>query len=289
MDTEAQSEAGGDGSEPVLLRRLLPPGEPAEVAEIVRELGLWERPVGGAAERPRVLLNMISSADGRATLEGRSGGLSGAADRALFHALRLPVDAILVGAGTVRAERYRRLIRAPSDRELRRQRGLSEEPLACVVSRSLTLGPGIPLLDDPDARVIVLTPSDGELPDSATQVQYVRSERAGELDLAAAIAQLRHDFGVQSLLCEGGPQLGAQLLAEGLLDELFLSISPKLTGGDPATGRALRILAGTELSPPPVLELLGVLESDSHLFLRYGVGAPERVSRETTPSSSLAN
>lgn len=289
MDIEAHGDAGGKAAQPLLLRRLLPPGRPAEVSEVVRELGLWERPVSGAAERPRVLLNMISSADGRATLEGRSGGLSGAADRALFHALRVPVDAVLVGAGTVRAERYRRLIRERADRELRAQRGLSEEPLACIVSRSLTLGPGIPLLEDPYARVIVLTASDGELPGSARRVEYVRAQRAGELDFAAALTRLRHDFGVQSLLCEGGPHLGAQLLAEGLLDELFLSISPKLTGGDPQTGSALRILAGTELRPPATLELLGALESDSHLFLRYGVGAPERVSRETTPSSSLAS
>ncbi|HEX7610271.1 MAG TPA: dihydrofolate reductase family protein, partial [Solirubrobacteraceae bacterium] len=135
----------------------------------------------------------------------------------------------------------------------------------------------------------VLTPSAGELPDTAARIEYVRAEREGELDLARALARLRSEFAVELLLCEGGPRLGAQLLAEGLLDELFLSVSPKLAGGDPDTGPALRIMAGEELREPAGLTLLGVLESDSHLFLRYGVATPERVSRETTPSSSLAS
>jgi riboflavin biosynthesis pyrimidine reductase len=289
MSEKAQIDRREEGSAPLRLRRLLPPGEPAEVAEIVRELGLWERPAGGPRDRPRVLLNMISTADGRATLDGRSGPLSGAADRELFHALRLPADAVLVGAGTVRAERYRRLVRDQAGRALRVQRGLSEEPLACIVSRSLTLGPGIPLLEDPDARVLVLTASEGQLPDVGARVDYVRAAREGELDLREALARLHRDFSVGVLLCEGGPHLGAQLLAEGLLDELYLSVSPKLAGGDPRSGSALRILAGAELRTPAELQLLGAFESDSHLFLRYGVATPERVSRETTPSSSLAS
>jgi riboflavin biosynthesis pyrimidine reductase len=289
MSQQRQTDAAGERPAGPRLRRLMPPGQPAEAAEAVREMGLWERPAAGPAERPRVLLNMISSADGRASLGGRSGPLSGAADRALFHALRLTADAVLVGAGTVRAERYGRLVRDPDGRALRVRRGLAEEPLACIVSRSLTLGPGIPLLADPDAHVLVLTPSDGQLPDCAARVEYVRAERRGELDLREALARLRSDFSVGLLLCEGGPHLGAQLLAAGLLDELFLSISPRLAGGDPPAGPALRILAGEELEAPAELELLAALESDSHLFLRYGVATPERVSRETTLSSSLAS
>jgi riboflavin biosynthesis pyrimidine reductase len=289
MSEQAQVDGREERPAPLRLRRLIPPGEPAEAAAIVHELGLWERPAGGPRDRPRVLLNMISSADGRATLDDRSGPLSGAADRELFHALRLPVDAVLVGAGTLRAERYGRLIRDQAGRALRVQRGLSKEPLACIVSRSLTLGPGIPLLDDPEARVVVLTPSEGELADVAARVEYVRSAREGELDLREALARLHRELSVGVLLCEGGPHLGAQLLAAGLLDELYLSVSPKLAGGDPRSGSALRILAGAELRTPAELQLLGALESDSHLFLRYGVATPERVSRETTPSSSLAS
>ena len=97
------------------------------------------------------------------------------------------------------------------------------------------------------------------------------------------MAELRERFGVRTLLCEGGPHLNAQLLAAGLVDELFLSLAPKLAGGDPAAGgEALRILAGTELSPPVELELLSALEHDSHLFLRYRVKS--RPDGDATPS-----
>jgi riboflavin biosynthesis pyrimidine reductase len=273
--------------EPVLLERLLPPGAPAPVAEIVEQIGLWQRPVR-APKRPRVLLNMIGTVDGRASLGGRSGPLSDRADRALFHGLRSAVDAVLVGAGTVRTERYGRMIPDASSRSLRTRRGLAEEPLACIVSGRLALDDEIPLLGEPSARVVILTASAASLPATAASVEYVRAARDGHLDLAAALGELRKRFEIHSLLCEGGPHLAMQLLDAGLLDELFLSLSPLLAGGEPAGGEALRILAGRELEPPVALELLGALRSDSHLFLRYGVLAGERVSRETIPSSSLA-
>lgn len=76
-----------------------------------------------------------------------------------------------------------------------------------------------------------------------------------------------------TLLCEGGPHLARQLLGAGLLDELFLSISPRLAGGEPSGGEALRIIAGAELETPAELELLNVLSSASTLFLRYGLSA----------------
>ncbi len=169
------------------------------------------------------------------------------------------------------------------------RRGLSEEPLACIVSGRLALSPQeIPLLDEPEASVAILTASAASLPASAAHVDYVRAERDGRLDLAAALAELGARFDVRSVLCEGGPHLAWQLLAGGLLDELFLSLAPLLAGGESSGDQALRILAGKELEPPVKLELLGALHSDSHLFLRYGVAARERVSRETMLSSSLA-
>jgi riboflavin biosynthesis pyrimidine reductase len=270
------------------LKPLLPPGEPATTAGVVEALGLWDRPVA-SADQPRVILNMVSTLDGRASLQGRSGPIAGPADRELFHALRSPVDAVLAGAGTMRVERYGRIIREESRRRLRVERGLAEEPLACIVTASLALPPDLPLLAEPQARVIVLTPSDATLPAAAAGVDYVRTPVNGQVDLRVALHELRHRYAIELLLCEGGPHLNSQLLAAGLVDELFLSLSPKLTGGDPPDEAALRILAGEEFEAPIALELLGVLEHDSHLFMRYGVSARARVSRETTPSSSLAS
>jgi riboflavin biosynthesis pyrimidine reductase len=270
-----------------LLERLLPAGAPATATEIVAGLGISEQAPGG---RPRVLLNMVSTIDGRATLDGRSGGLSDPADRALFHALRGAVDAVLVGAGTARTEHYGRIVPDPARRAERLGRGLNEEPLACIVSGGARLTQReVPLLGEPAARVVIVTASPASLPASAARVDYIRAVSDGGLDLSRALAELGERFAVRSVLCEGGPHLAWELLAGGLLDELFLSLAPLLAGGESSGEQALRILAGAELEPPARLELLGVLRGDSSLFLRYGVAARERVSRETIESSSLAS
>src|ERR1700674_1846310 len=99
-NNRARRPSKGD---PPILRRLLPPGDPATVEQIVEGLRLRDRAAGGAAG-PYVLLNMVSPADGRATLAGRSGPLGGRADQELFRELRTSVDAVLAGAGTVGAE-----------------------------------------------------------------------------------------------------------------------------------------------------------------------------------------
>jgi riboflavin-specific deaminase-like protein len=272
----------------ISLYSLLPPQGSCTVPEIVERLGLWDRrPPPG--ELPHLLLNMVSTVDGRATLSGRSGPISDPADRALFHGLRAAVDAVLVGAGTVRTERYGRLVRNPATRELRRGRGRSEEPIACIVSGRLAFDEAIPLLAEPQAKVVMLTASAASLPATGAQVEYVRTAEEGHLDLRAGLMQLRERFAVSTVLCEGGPHLCEQLLAAGLVDELFLSLAAKLAGGEPAGGEALRIVAGGELEPPLDMDLLGALRAGSSLFLRYGVSARARVSRETIESSSLAS
>jgi riboflavin-specific deaminase-like protein len=308
---------------PTELNRLLPaPPARLNAAQIVEDMRLWEAaPVHApdlGLKRPRVFLNMACTADGRIAVRGRSGPIGNNGDRELFHALRTAVDAVLVGAGTVRTERYSRLVREESAQRLRRARGLAAEPLVCVVSASLALSPELPLLRDPAARVAILTPSaTGELPTrpvaaaSATPVEYVRANHRGLLDLPAALAELHTRLGVRTVMCEGGPHLNGQLFAAGLVDELFLSLAPKLAGGpEPAvpptgtpphgatepsrsgthggsTGRgvpapgtltaadqraSLRLIFGPELDPPVELELLGAIESESHLLLRYRVG-----------------
>jgi riboflavin-specific deaminase-like protein len=289
MGGEAERDAKGVQA-PAMLTRLLPAGDPATAQEVADQLELAAA-ARTLSERPYVMVNMISTVDGRASIEGRSGALGNPADRELFRALRTVVDAVMVGASTVRVERYGRIIPDASRRRMRRERGLSEEPLACIVSAQLALPPDLPLLACAEARVVIVTSSQASLPHSAAHVEYVRAERDGLLDLAAAMAVLRERFAVRTLLCEGGPHLNSSLLAAGLVDELFLSLAPKLAGADHAGREALRIFAGPATAHPPVeLGLLAVLENDSNLFLRYGVGASAagRVSRETTSSSSVA-
>jgi riboflavin-specific deaminase-like protein len=295
-DPEPRPEPGRHA--PAIFRRLLSAGAEAgagqNVRQVVDALEYPDRPQDRSATgkpRPHVILNMTSTLDGRASIAGRSGAISDPADRELFHGLRSVVDAVMAGAGTVRVERYGQIIAGEASRRLRRERGLGEQPLACIVSGRLSLPPDTPLLGEPDAHVVILTASAASLPESAARVEYVRTSHEGRLDLARALVELSERFGVRTLLCEGGPHLNSQLLSAGLVDELFLSLAPKLAGDGQGGGEALRILAGVEFGHPVELELLGALESGSRLFLRYGVraSAPERVSRETMPSSSLAS
>ena len=254
--------------------RALFPGTRGRALTLDEVLERFSLSVPRAAEgRPRVLLNMASTVDGRASIAGRSAPISSAADRELFHGLRQRVDAVIVGAGTARTERYKRMIWQPERRRERRERGLAGEPLACLVSSALTLSAElVPLLGEPQARVAVVTDSRAELPQAGlrAKVDYVRAARNGRLDLAAALAQLSDRFDVGTLLCEGGPRLGCELLQEALVDEVLLSVGPRLAGG--RTGDPnVRILAGRDLDPPLELELLDALESAHQLFLRYRV------------------
>ena len=153
----------------------------------------------------------------------------------MFHGLREHVDAILVGTGTLRTERYGRLVRDPERRRRRAGSGLRPDPLACIFSRSGDLPIDIPLFAEPGAPVVVFTP--GHLDTSTVAADGRRgSARPGELTLTTMMRRLRSAYDVRSLLCEGGPTMFGALLQEGLVDELFLSVAPKLTGGGRSPG-----------------------------------------------------
>ena len=186
----------------------------------------------------------MASADGHAAFRGRSRWLSDDADREMFHGLRERVDAVMAGTGTLRTERYGRMVRDPERRHRRAAAGLNPEPLAAIISRSGDVPTDIPLFSDPGSRVVVFTSAALDTSSLAAQVDVVRLD-PGELTLTTMMRRLRSAFDVRSLLCEGGPTLFGALLQEDLVDELFLSLAPKLTGGGTAPGdhrraRALR-------------------------------------------------
>jgi len=240
--------------------RLLPADDAAAAITAADALRDWPDGDGEG-----VALNMIASVDGRIAIDGRSGPLGGPADRTLFHALRARTDAVMAGAGTVRTERYGPIIRDPQVREWRAGRGLAPQPLAVIVSRSLAIDATVPLLADPDSRVVFLTPSGGELGGAGAHVEYVRAAT-----FRAGLAEVRARFGVRSILCEGGPRLNGMLAAESLIDELFLAVAPLLVG-DVAGGRA--IVVGDAPPSPRPLELRMLLAHGSNLFARYVASA----------------
>jgi riboflavin biosynthesis pyrimidine reductase len=214
--------------------------------------------------RPFVCLNMISTADGRATIKGRAGHIANRADYELFHATRARMDGIMVGAETIRVESYGRTINSAEARERREREGLPADAVSVLVTRSANLPADVGLLRARENTVIVLTPSeDAELPaEAAATVEYVRTD-----DIAAGLRRIREDFGVRSLVCEGGPNLNATLLPARLIDELHLVYAPKLGGGRDL----LTILGGPELDPPIDLGLISLHESGGYLFSRYAV------------------
>jgi riboflavin-specific deaminase-like protein len=269
--SDSPPEPAPDRDAPVRLRRLLPDAKEVSADEAMSGLALGERAPEG---RPYVVLNMVSTLDGKATLAGRTAGIGGSADRGLFHQLRTQADVVMAGAGTVRKERYGRLVRDPERREKRRREGLAPDPLACVVSASLDGLAELPLFADAGQRVIVLTGAEGELAPTPAPVEYLRAGRGAgvgtAVDLTAALGRLRSEHGVRSVLCEGGPTLNAELLRARAVDELFLSLAPKLLGG----AEALTIVAGAALPEPVELELVSLLELEGELFLRLRVAAP---------------
>jgi riboflavin-specific deaminase-like protein len=245
------------------LRRLFPDPDRVEVRQLIDELDLGARvPV----DRPYTVVNFVASADGHAAYRGRSRWLSDPADRELFHGLRERVDAIIAGTGTLRAERYGRIVPDPERRARRAASGLSPEPLAVVMTRSGDVPTDIPLFADPASRVVVFTSAELDTSGLAAHVDVVRLD-PGELTLTTMVRRLRSTYDVRSLLCEGGPTLFGALLRENLVDELFLSLAAKLTGG----GTSPAITAGPELAELHAMSLVWALEADNALYLRYAL------------------
>lgn len=243
--------------------RLHPHPATLDSTELLGDLGLRER---AHDERPWVVTNFATTADGRATVDGRSGPIGDDGDMEVFRRLRTQVDALLIGTRTLAIERYGRAVRRPELRAAREALGLAPEPLVATVSRSGELPLEIPLFQEPEAEIVVLAPAGTPQPDCPARVTLVPLDPA-ELTLTSALRLLRAGHGVRSLLCEGGPTLMSALLHEGLVDELFLTFAPQLAGG----GSGPTLSSGAPLAQPAALELVWALERTGSLYLRYAV------------------
>ena len=242
------------------MRRLIPDPGPTTIPEQVIQLDLISNAPEG---RPYVATNFAMTVDGKATLHGRSGKIGSDKDTEMLVCLRTRVDAVMIGGGTMRAERYGRPIADPGKRGRRERRGFSQDPLLVIVSGRLDIPWDAPVFADRGARVLIFTTSDAEPPESVAEVRVVRHE--GSVDLGEALGYLRARRGVRALLCEGGPRLHAQLIDAALVDELFITRAPKLAGGR-GPGLAVGL---PELERP--LELVWLLDENGELFARYQV------------------
>ena len=214
--------------------------------------------------RPYVILNAVASVDGKTTIEGKSSGLGSVTDRRTMRTLRSKVDAVLVGATTVRAERL--------------SLGLDEfssgpQPLAVITTRSGEVPLETNLIGGERQEVLVViaqdTPEDNinRLRERAG-VLRVPASPSGGVDLEEVLEALRIERGVDLVLVEGGPSLNHSLISSNLADELFLTISPKLLGG--TSDETLTILDGPAATPIGV-KLLSAHLAGSELFFRYAL------------------
>jgi riboflavin biosynthesis pyrimidine reductase len=204
-------------------------------------------------ERPHTFFNFVTTLDGRAALDGTTRPLGGPADLEMLLSLRAAADAVLIGPGTVRAEGYGRLVRVE-----RRP----TPPPAVLISRRFDIPWKAGLFAAADQPVIVYGPADAaEAPDVAAPVEVVRLQ---ECTPAAALLDLRRR-GIRALLSEGGPTLFRGFLAAGVVDELFLTISPLITGDEAETG----IVSGARLPELAHFSIRALLRAGEELFLRY--------------------
>ncbi len=196
------------------------------------------RPEGRALVR----LNMITSVDGSSAVAGVSGGLGNENDRAVFAGLRGKADVVVVGMSTAVAEQYA----VPPDD--------GPELYVCQTHPDVT---GAEWLFESD-RVALVVPEDAG--DAPGHIRTVRAGR-GEVDPGALVAQLAGRL----VLLEGGPRLAGAFAASGVLDEMFVTIAPRVIAGD-----AARIVHGDAAADPAPWHLAhGVLDDAGFLFLRY--------------------
>jgi len=253
-----------------VLRLYPPPGR--EVSGIYEDLTLPPSRHGDAA-KPYVIVNMVSSVDGRTSMEGKAAGMGSRIDRQTMRTLRSRADAVMIGAGTLRAEKL--------------SLGLDEtdglQPLAIIVTHTGNIPLQDHLVATEEQEVLILL-SD-RVPQAVTerlrefaQVMKAPADSAGVVDLDRALRALKAERGVDVLVVEGGPGLNHGLISRNLVDELYLTVAPELLGGTAA--ETLTLLRGPEIpaSGRPALELVSIHLADGELFLRY--------SLPRTPASS---
>lgn len=215
-----------------------------------------------------VRANMIASLDGAATVDGRSGGLGGPGDRALFGLMRQRADVILVGAGTVRTENYSGVQVTIAQRRARQQRGQAEVPPIAVLTNSAMLDHDAKLFTRTEVRPLILTCSDSFAEATArlgsvAEVIDCSGARPDRADTEVALKVLA-DRGLLRVLVEGGPTILGLLIERDLLDELCLTIAPMLVGGT-----AKRITAGAGQAHTGMRRGHLLTDDDGYLYARY--------------------
>lgn len=250
----------------------MPPPDPAAPAEdpssidpsaVYTDLSVQD----GIDGRPYVVLNMVSTVDGKTALGLSAAGIGSRTDARLMRQIRAAVDGIIWGAGTLRADIVDPRVDVGSARR-RRELRLSPQPVAAAVSGSLDLEPSNRFFVNGPARTVLFTTDAAPADRRRALAPYatIVSQPGPTVDLRAAVQYLHDELGVRRLLSEGGPGLNEHLVAAGLLDELFWTIAPKVSGGH---GRTLLDGVAPAMAIRAGMELLSLYEHDGELYTRY--------------------
>jgi 2,5-diamino-6-(ribosylamino)-4(3H)-pyrimidinone 5'-phosphate reductase len=237
-------------------------------------LSLLEQEKPGGARRPYTIINAVGTLDGRGAVDGRSTPIGSAVDHRLMRNIRACMDAVLVGAGTLRSENLSLTV----DDTLAKRRkalGLREQPLSVILTRCGDIPTDRRIFHTSKENVLVFAGAEDGLENAAklsdlATVQVLASK--GFLEPEKVLETLAKEFGVRRLLVEGGPRVNRSFVEGRLVDEVFLTLAPKIIGGD---SRSL-----IEGAPLPTLErgapsLISIHLSNSELYLRYRMQGPD--------------
>ncbi|MGM7666157.1 pyrimidine reductase family protein [Microbacterium sp. A93] len=233
--------------------------QPAEQLDDDGILATYQLPDG-----PWLRMNFVSSVDGAATRDGRSGGLGGAADRRVFELLRRQADVVLVGAGTVRTEGYGAMRLQDDAVTWRMDRGLPAHPTFALVSGRLDLDPESDVFTGAPTRPIVYTV--GTASDSRREALSAVADIVDAGSETLDPRKVREDLEARGLLhihSEGGPSLFGSFISAGAVDEVCVTIAAELDAGD-----ASRI-AHSKHAAPTAMSMAALLKGGEELLLRY--------------------
>lgn len=226
------------------------------------------------AERPYVILNMVTSLDGRVIVEGTERGLGSPHDQRLMRELRVHADVTLNGAGTLRASGTSSRLGDPSLEDIRERRGLPRVPIASVLSRSGDLPLARPFFTARDFEAIVYlsdtAPADRRAAVEATGRRVVALPAGHEM--GAMLRHMREDLGASLLLVEGGPTINGELFDLDCVDEFFLTLGGVVVNGN-------RVKTAVEAPRAPSIDALKHLDllsavpngATNEVYLRYRV------------------
>ncbi len=248
-----------------LLRLFPEPAARFPVEEVYAELDLPP----GQAVRPYTVINAVGTLDGRGAVGGKSTPIGSEIDHRLMRNIRSNVDAVLIGAGTLRSEDLTLTVDELLTKR-RQERGLKEQPLSIILSGSGDVPADRKIFRTSEGNVLIFTGSHAGQRNLARISELAIVHTATETSVPEpekVLETLADEFGVRRLLVEGGPSVNRSFLEARLVDELFLTLAPKIVGGDPRSLVEGEPLPQEDATSSP--SIVSIYLSDSALYLRY--------------------